>query len=182
MYLLPDETHFKCRGLTCLQEATMLTAGYLQNTTPGSLQAAEISALPSPHHRELHHHRCQGFEKEGSYNACPGPCFPPPLLVPGSHVGTDGDAVRSRKAPVHPPRDPRFDVQGSQFPQGCSIAPSAQGDGAGLSLPTFQLPLAQAEMGLKLRLKESSYWEKSSFVAGLGDRSLGAMHTKLLGQ
>lgn len=46
IYLLPDETHFKFGGLTCLQEATTLTACYLQNTTPGSRHAAEISALP----------------------------------------------------------------------------------------------------------------------------------------
>lgn len=133
--------YFRLRGLTYLQEVTTLTARYLEHMTPESRQVGETSAVSIPRHRESHPHRFQGSEREISYNACPHPLFCPFWCLAHGH--------RSQKAPICPPRDLGFDVQGSQFPQGCSIAPSAQGNVAGLSLPASQLALAQAEMGFK---------------------------------
>jgi len=155
IYLLPDETHFKFKGLTCLQEATMLTACYLQNTSriPASCR---ISALSLPCHGGLPHHHFQGCEKEVLYNTCPGPpFFPSSVLEP--HAEVSGDAV---KLLCIPPETPGL---GCQLPRGCSIAPLCQ-------------RLGSRSHGQKwdseLQLKESSYWEKSSSGAGLNNTRL----------
>lgn len=64
-------------------------------------------------------------------------------------------------------RNLRFEVQGSRFPQGCSIALSAGGwswfVSAKVSAPS------QAEPAFRAVSKESSYWEKGRFVACLND-------------
>lgn len=80
----------------------MLAACYLQNTTPGSLQAGEISALPIPCRGEWHHRHFQGAEREVSPSACPGPPSPP-LLGHWATPDIGGDAVGDRKLPrAHP--------------------------------------------------------------------------------
>lgn len=130
IYLLPDETYFKFRGLTCLQEVTMLTAFMykIQLQDPCKLEESQLSLFLVTGNCTTTTSR--GLRKKSHATPAQDALFSLSFGAWPTRRHRWG-CCRSQKAHVCPPRDPRFDVQGSQFPQGRSIAPSAQGDGAG---------------------------------------------------
>lgn len=148
----------------------MLTACYLQNTIPGSLQAGETQLSPSL--REWHHF--QRFEKEV---ACPGPPFLPLFQCPG-HLNR-ADVDRGKLLYIHP-----------EFPGLVSTAPSSHRGAALHLLPGEWSRVVAAAVAAPSRTGGDGFAAASEGKQRLGKeqlcsqseqaKSVGAMHTKLL--